>query len=148
MNGKRFLNTWATFFVLIAIYSAPVAAAKIPQAKSDNLPSAKPGKGLVIFYRPSKAVGGGMRFEIIDSAKGSIGQLLNGKVISSDLKPGSHTFTTRAPSVDGMDSITVSAEAGKTYYVRGDLIVGWPSYRPKFVRMSEAEARSELASMK
>lgn len=117
-------------------------------ALSDGTPAAQPDKGQVIFYRPSRAKGAAIRFQINDSSKGSIGALSNGTVIRRDLEPGSHTFTVRAPSVDGSDSITLNVEAGKVYYVKGEILWGWPAGRPKFSRMSDSEGRADLATMK
>jgi len=113
-----------------------------------NLPEAKPGKGLVIFYRISKMKGAAMRFEITHNARGSIGFLSNGTIIYNDLEPGKHTFTVRAPSVDGRDSIIINAEAGKTYYIKGEILWGWPAGRPKFVRMTDSNGQADLATIK
>ncbi len=138
-----------SFKLGIMLFSILVVSISLPMpALSDNLPTAKADMGLVVFYRPSRAKGAGMRFEIIDGAKGSIGMLKNGTVIQRDVEPGSHTFTTRAPSVDGTDSITINAEAGKITYVKGEIIVGWPTWRPKFSRVSESDAQSDLVQMK
>ena len=92
--------------------------------------------------------GAAIRFEINDSSKGTIGLLSNGTLIYRDLDPGNYTFTVRTPSVDGQDSITITAEAGKIYYVKGEILWGWPAGRPKFTRMSDSEAQSDLSKMK
>jgi len=113
-----------------------------------DLPTAKPDKGQVVFYRPSRAKGAAIRFEIQDSSKGSIGTLSNGTVIRMDLEPGDYTFSVRAPSVDGSDSITLNVDAGKVYYVKGEILWGWPAGRPKFARMSDTDAQADLAKMK
>jgi len=117
-------------------------------ALSDNTPAAQPDKGQVVFYRPSRAKGAAIRFQIDDNAKGSIGTLSNGTIIRKDLEPGSYTFTVRAPSVDGSDSITLNVEAGKVYYVKGEILWGWPAGRPKFSHMSNSEAETDLVKMK
>ena len=115
---------------------------------SAGLPTVKPDNGLVIFYRVKKMRGSAIRFEINDSAKGTIGFLSNGTNIHKDLEPGNHTFTVRTPSMSGQDSITISVEIGKIYYVKGEILWGWPVGRPKFSRMSDSEAQSDLAKMK
>jgi len=89
-----------------------------------------------------------MRFEITDTAKGSIGFLSNGTFLHQDLEPGNHTFTVRAPSVNGQDSITLNVEAGKIYYVKGEILWGWPAGRPKFAQMSESQAKADLEKFK
>jgi len=105
-------------------------------------------KGTVIFYRQKKAKGAALRFNITDAAAGSVGTLSNGTVIKRDLDPGSYTFTVRSPSVDGQDMIIVNLEAGQTVYIQGEILWGWPAGRPKFTRMSDAEAQAHVAKLK
>ena len=132
------------FLIAVTIASTAVSS----QAVSDSTPVAHSDKGQVVFYRPSRAKGAAIRFQIEDSSKVSIGALSNGAIIRIDLEPGSHTFMVRAPSVDGSDSITLNVEAGKVYYVKGEILWGWPAGRPKFSRMSDAEAQADLEKMK
>ncbi len=138
-------NTSLSLFLIVvtvvfAIISTPVF--------SDNTPMAQPDKGQVVFYRPSRAKGAAIRFEINNNAKGSIGQLSNGAIIQTELDPGEHSFSVRSPSVDGQDSITINVESGKTYYVKGEILWGWPAGRPKFTRMSESDAQADIEKMK
>ena len=132
----------------VIIFALAIGLSAIPfPVLSDNSPAAQPEKGQVIFYRPGRAKGAAMRFEIQDSSKGSIGILSNGTVIRKDLEPGHYTFSVRAPSVDGSDSITINVEPGKAYYVKGEILWGWPAGRPKFTRMSDTHAQADLAKM-
>lgn len=118
-----------------------------PAALTASIPAAKPDKGLVVFYRPSRAKGAAIRFEIYEDSRGSIGLLSNGTMIQTDLEPGGYTFSVSAPSVDGRDSITVKVEANKVYYVKGEILWGWPAGRPKFRQMSESEAMADLEKL-
>lgn len=140
MNTKKLSSFIISLFIVLSGFSSSVFSADLPTVKSD--------KGLIIFYRVKKMKGAAIRFEINDSSKGSIGFLSNGTKIHKDLEPGNHTFTVRAPSVNGQDSISINAESGKTYYVKGEILWGWPAGRPKFTRMSDSEAQSDLAKMK
>jgi len=117
---------------------ATVAAKDIPQAKPD--------KGLVIFYRLNLFAGKAIRFNINHST-GTLGQLLAGTMLYKYVPPGDHQFVAQSPSIDGQDSITISAEAGKTYYVKGEVLMGWPAGRTKFVPMSETEAKNDLSKL-
>ena len=114
-------------------------------ALTANIPEVKPDKGLVVFYRISRMKGAALRFEIIDTAKGSIGFLSNGTIIHRDLEPGTHTFTVGAPSLDGVDTMSLNVSAGQTFYVKGEILWGWPAGRPKFTLMSEEQAKADLA---
>lgn len=140
MKNRKLWIFVVTIFIVSSTYSLP--------AQSENHEVVKPDKGLVVFYRPKRAKGAAIRFQIQDSDKGSIGALENGTIIRQDLEPGSYTFTVRSPSVDGSDSITLNVEAGMVYYVKGEILWGWPAGRPKFSRMSDSEAQSDLATIK
>ena len=140
MNKTKLSLFLVSLVVALSVFSMP--------ALSDNLPAVKPDKGLVIFYRISKMKGKAIRFEISDSAKGSIGNLSNGTIIQKDLEPGEHTFTVRSPSFDGQDSITLNVEAGNIFYVKGEILWGWPAGRSKFSLMQSAEAQADLAKIK
>ncbi len=138
MHTKKLIILLAVFVITSCASSTPVATA--------DLPTAEPGKGLAIFYRMSSMSGGAMRFDISDE-EGSIGQLLNGTVLHKQLEPGEHSFSTQGLSVDGVDSITVNVEAGKTYYFKGSVLPGWPTGRPKFAQVTESEAQKDLAKI-
>ncbi len=140
MNTKKLSSFIISLFITLSGFSSPGFTA--------DFPAVKPDKGLIIFYRVKKMKGAAIRFEISDSSKGSIGSLSNDTKIHKDLDPGNHTFTVRTPSVDGQDSITITAEAGKIYYVKGEILWGWPAGRPKFSQMSGSEALSDLAKIK
>lgn len=111
-----------------------------------SVPEAKPDKGLVVFYRKNLMKGKAIRFNI-NHPEGPLGQLLAGTMLYKYVKPGAHTFTAQSPSIDGQDSITINAEAGKVYYVKGEILWGWPTGRTKFVGMSDSEARADLANL-
>ena len=135
MNKK--IHVSLIFFITaLIIWAIPVLSAEIPQAKPD--------KGLVIFYRDKKFSGGAIRFNI-NHSEGSLGQLLSGTFLYKYFDPGSHTFSSQAIS---QDSITLSVEAGKVYYVKGDVRMGVYAGRPKFTQMSESAALSELKKLK
>ena len=139
MNTMKLSILFISLVLLFSGFSSPVFSA--------DLSVVKPDKGLIIFYRVKKMKGSAIRVEINDSAKGSSGSLSNGTKIQKDLEPGDHTFTVRSPSIDGQDSITISVEVGKTYFVRGEILWGWPAGRPKFVRVTDSEAQSEIAKI-
>ena len=133
--------------LLLILFLSVLSGFSVP-GYSATIPTVAPDKGLVIFYREKKMKGAGIRFEINDSSNRSLGLLSNGVMIVKDLEPGNHTFTVRSLSVDGQDSITLSVEAGKTYYVKGEILWGWPAGRPKFSSVSDSEAQSALSKIK
>jgi len=104
-----------------------------------------PDQGLLIFHRADKFAGKAIRFNIEQDGR-PIGQLLAGTTLEVPLAPGTYTFTVRAPSLDGMDYLTLNIEAGKTYSVEGEVLFGWPTGRPKFSAVSESGVATTVAS--
>lgn len=98
---------------------------------------AGPDEGLIIFTRKSSVKGKAIRFNIQQDGR-PIGQLLSGTTIKLPLAPGSYNFTVQAPSLDGLDFLTINVEAGWTYNVEGIILWGWPAGRPKFQLGSQA----------
>lgn len=45
-------------------------------------------------------------------------------------------------------SLMPTLEAGQTVYIQGEILWGWPAGRPKFTRMSDAEAQAHVAKLK
>ena len=135
------MNKHRTITIIIAVllgalfFDVRTSAAEIPVPDS--------GKGLVVFYRIDSFKGKAIRFEI-NHAEGSVGQLLSGTYLYRNLAPGKHTFWSQAIS---QDSITVSVEAGKTYYVKGEVKMGAFAGRPKFSLAPESDALAALAKM-
>lgn len=140
MRKKKPYIFLISIVVALSSFSTPAVTATLPEAKPD--------KGMVVFYRISKMRGAAIRFEITDSAKGSIGSLSNGSVIHKNIEPGQYTFTVRTPSMNGQDSITLNVETGKTYYIKGEIIWGWPVGRPKFSQMADSAGQADLESIK
>jgi hypothetical protein len=64
------------------------------------------------------------------------------------LEPGEYTYTVSSPSVDATDAIVISVKAAEVYFVRGDLVVGWPAWRTKFAKVSEEIGRAEFSKIK
>lgn len=60
------------------------------------------------------------------------------------VSPGQHTLWSQVIS---QDAVTLDVEAGKTYYVKGDVRMGVYAGRPKFTRMPDDQAQSDLAEL-
>jgi len=79
---------------------------------------------------------------------GTVGVLSNGSKIVKELPVGDFTFVVNSPSIAGRDSVTIHVEAGKTYFVKGQAIMGWPAARPKFTLMDEKKGKAESDKIK
>ncbi|HCU52756.1 MAG TPA: hypothetical protein DIC36_00205 [Gammaproteobacteria bacterium] len=124
-----------SFLVVIGFLSTVTMAANIPEVKAD--------KGLVVFYRLSGFKGKAIRFNL-NHAEGSLGQLQSGTYLYKHLEPGEHKFWSQAIS---QDSITINVEAGKKYYVKGEVAIGVFAGRPQFTQMSESDALADLEKL-
>lgn len=81
---------------------------------------AGPDEGLVVFHRANEMAGKAIRFNLEQEGRPA-GQLLAGTTLEIPLAPGTYTFTVRAPSIDGMDYLTLNIEAGKGFSLETDL---------------------------
>jgi len=104
----------------------------------------KPGEGLVVFTRKNVMKGKAIQFNIEQDGR-PIGQLRAGTTLEVPLAPGTYNFTVRAPSLDGQDFLSLNVQAGKIYNVRGKILWGWPTGRPKFEFISESTAPTSPA---
>lgn len=98
------------------------------------------GKAAVVFYRKKKMSGSALRFNIQDSER-TYGELRNGDVLQINIGPGEHTFYSK---VFREDVITLNVEAGKTYYVKTTIRVGYYAGRPKFDLVDEKTALKDM----
>ncbi|MEE9369692.1 MAG: hypothetical protein V3V05_12650 [Pontiella sp.] len=85
--------------------------------------------GKVIFYRTKSMKGGAVRLNISDSDQKMVGLLTNGSKIETERAPGEHSFYAISPSIAGRDSVTITVEAEKTYYVPGQKSLSWMKKR-------------------
>ena len=128
--------------VLIACLAMTFALVS-ERSVSAQVPEADPDKGLVVFYRVPDFKGGAIRFNVQHS-DGVIGTLTNGSFFYKSLEPGQHTFWSQVIS---QDSITLTVEAGKVYYVKGETKLGIYAGRPRLTQVSETQAQADLASL-
>jgi hypothetical protein len=104
--------------------AAPVAPA-VPAATTPDA-----GKAMVIFYRPSRFVGGAMGF-IVREGTTELGKLRSGKYFTVQVTPGKHTYVVHS---EAKDELTIDADSGETYYIEGEIgvgvLVGHPHIKP------------------
>ena len=123
---------------LTCLHSTFSLAANLPEAKSD--------KGLVVFYR-SKTMKGAAIHMLIRSSEGAAGNLTNGSMFYRYYEPGQKTFDVSTPSIAGSDLITLDIVAGETYFVRGELLWGWPAGRPRLTQEQESRALHDIGKL-
>ena len=128
---------------ILPICLAIIGALIAEPSMSAEVPQADPDKGLVVFYRVKNFKGGAVRFNVQHS-DGVIGTLTSGSYLYKYLEPGQHTFWSQVIS---QDSITLTVEAGKIYYVKGETKLGIYAGRPRFTEVSEGKAKADLSEL-
>lgn len=111
----------ATPAVAPATAAAPVApAAAAAMTPSEMVGAPQEGKGQIVFFRPSKFVGGAVGF-IVREGQTELGKLRNGNYFVLAVEPGTHQYTVHS---EAKDVLTLEIEAGETYYVQGTISMG------------------------
>jgi len=132
----------------LQIHLLAIVCAFLPVlASGAEPPDVEDGKGLVILYRQAKVKGAAIRFNM-SGTSGLSGSLTNGSWINEQLVPGEYTYSVSSPSFDGRDSVTITVVEGHTYYVKGEILWGWPAGRAKFTLQSQATGQAELGTIK
>jgi hypothetical protein len=110
--------------------SAAVPASSNAAADSTAAASAPAGTATVIFYRPSKFIGGAVGF-IVREGTTELGKLRSGKFFVLHVAPGKHTYVVHS---EASDELTIDTDAGETYYIEGEIgigvVVGRPHIKP------------------
>jgi hypothetical protein len=105
--------------------NAPAAAIAVPAAATPEA-----GKAMVIFYRPSRFVGGAVGF-IVREGTTELGKLRSGNYFTVQVTPGKHTYVVHS---EAQDELTIDADSGETYYIEGEIgvgvLVGHPHIKP------------------
>ena len=122
----------------LSLFSSHAFAASLPEVKSD--------KGLVVFYR-SKTMKGAAVHLLVRTSDGAAGNLTNGSMFYQYYEPGQRTFDVSTPSVAGSDLITLDINAGEVYFVRGEILIGWPVGRPKLSQEQESKALQDIGKL-
>ena len=138
-HSARTRWTTASAAAAVLVIASALFAAQIPPPKAD--------KGLIVFYRPAKMKGAALQFNVHHAQNGPVGQLSNGSMLHFYLDPGAHTFWVQTPSLDGQDTIGVDLTAGGTVFVKGEILWGWPTGRPKVSRVGDAQGRADVEKL-
>ena len=146
MDRRQILLTLASGLFVAGCGAPQTTSVSSSAASSGAIPQPQSGQGLVVLYRPYAAKGGALRFMLTLNGS-SISSLANGTVVTQNVTPGQYTFVTSAPSVAGSSTVTTQVAAGQTVFIKGDTVLGYPTWRPRLVIVGEAQARSEIAAM-
>jgi hypothetical protein len=130
----------------------PDAAPAVPAAEASTVSDAlaakigKPeaGKGMVVFFRPSKFVGAAAGFKVREDGK-ELGKLRNGNWFAIQAEPGAHEYDVHG---EKHDVTNIEVEAGETYFLSGAMGMGFVAGRPNLSPSSAAAFEAIMAKLK
>jgi hypothetical protein len=123
---------------------APAVAAALSPAIVAKVGTPEPGKGLVVFYRPAKFVGGGAGIKVHEGEM-EHGKLGNGTFLVLNMEPGTHEFVAVG---EVKDRNPIEVEAGETYFISAAIGMGLVAGRKNFALTDAAAFEAVMAKLK
>ncbi|MCR5887502.1 DUF2846 domain-containing protein [Hymenobacter sp. J193] len=125
-----------------------MAAASASYAQG-TLPAPTPDMATVVFYRPPMLAQAGVNFTI--RANGAeLCRLSNKRYFVVKLKPGETAFTSVAGGLNlpDHDKFDLTLEAGKVYYIQGDVKTRLMTVKMVFTEVTESTYKKKNADLK
>ncbi len=114
--------------------ASPPAAAPETVASNGRIAPAPADKAQIVFFRPSKFVGGAVGFKVREGEQ-ELGKLRSGNYFIHFAEPGTHHYTVHS---EAKDVLTMEVEEGETYFVQGTITMGVLAGRPNLSPSDEA----------
>jgi Protein of unknown function (DUF2846) len=125
-----------------ASQAAPAAAAVGDLPEGISAPPE--GKGQIVFFRPSKFVGGAIGYKVREDDT-ELGKLSNGSYFVHVADPGAHAYVVHS---EAKDVLNIEVEAGETYFVIGGVTMGVLAGRPNLSPSDQAAFTAIAAKLK
>jgi hypothetical protein len=139
---KSFRRITLYSLLLVSVVTVTGCASLGPAyTRVDKLPE---NKGLVYIYRPSSFIGGGLSY-IVNAGDIPVTTLYSGGYYPYFSDPGEKEFWARTES---KSSVTLDIRAGQTYYIKGEVGVGFLVGRPHLMVVAPEVAEKEIADCK
>ena len=135
---KKYVNC---LLLLLFLLMTGCASLGPVYSKADKIPD---NVGLVYFYRPSSFFGGGVSYDIKEG-DAVITTLCSGGYYPYFSAPGEKEFWAKTES---KSSITLDVKTGQTYYIKGEVGVGFFVGRPHLMLVAHEIGEKEIANCK
>lgn len=126
----------------------PAATVEPAKAADSALPGGlqapSEGMGQIVFFRPSKFVGGAIGYKVRENDT-ELGKLANGSYFVVQVAPGPHAYVVHS---EAKDVLNIEVEAGETYYVIGGVTMGVLAGRPNLSPSDEATFAGIVGKLK
>lgn len=116
----------SVFMTPVSAQDAAPVVTEAPDAASAAIGTPEPGKALVVFFRPSAFKGAAIGF-IVREGEAELGKLRNANFFTVQVEPGKHEYTVHS---EAKDITTIEAEEGETYFLSGEINMGFMAGRP------------------
>jgi hypothetical protein len=128
-----------------AVQAAPtdMAATAVSELPEGIAPPPE-GKGQIVFFRPSKFVGGAIGYKVREGET-ELGKLSNGSFFVHTTEPGAHAYVVHS---EAKDVLNLEVEAGETYFVVGGVTMGVLAGRPNLSPSDQAAFTAIAAKLK
>ena len=113
-------------------------AGKSDKKVAITLPTPKPGKGQVVFFRPS-GMGSAVKCTVRENGK-MVARVSGNRFYVIDAEPGVHTFTAKSEKTD---AVTVQFEPDETAFVKCKIAMGLMVGRPNLSPATENDFAGE-----
>ena len=131
--------------VLCAAAGAMSAQSAEPGAAvRERVGSPPEGKATVVFFRPSKFVGGAVVLTVREGEQ-ELGRVRNGRYLVAVVEPGVHAYTVD-PEAEA--PLSLETEAGEIYFASGSISMGILEGRPSLSPASAADFEHVMAKLK
>jgi hypothetical protein len=131
----------AVFLVSLALVAG---CASVKYEELAELPGIEQGKGLVVFYRPSRMGGAALTYQVHEGEQ-LIGVLRTGTYFYHHSDPGSHTFWAQTVV---RNSVAIEVVEGETQYIKGDVSMGLFAGHPRLVVVKPDQGKAAVAKLK
>ncbi|MCK5661989.1 MAG: DUF2846 domain-containing protein [Thiotrichaceae bacterium] len=121
------------------------ACAPVDYSQEAVYPEARPDQALVYFYRTPGFIGSTYRFNLSEK-KQIVGAMAQDSYFYLFTSPGEHVFSVNDGNPEQAASISMTLQAGQTYYVRVDIEYEVFGGKPVFTVVNKADAMTLLPS--
>lgn len=132
-------------FVITLLFLSLSACAPVDYSQPAVFPEARSDQALIYFYRTPGFIGSTYRFNLSENKK-VIGAMAQNSYFYLFTNAGEHTYSVGDRNLEKGESITMTVQAGQTYYVKVDVEYAVMGGKPVFSVVDKTEAMTLLPS--
>lgn len=129
----------------ISLFLLLSACASVDYSQPAVFPEARPDQALIYFYRTPGFIGSTYRFNLSEN-QNVVGAMAQDSYFYLFTTPGEHTYKLTDNNLEKGESITMTVQAGQTYYVKVDVEFEVMGGKPIFTPVDKAQAMELLPS--